>query len=154
MSFSADPAIYPVVLYPGPDAINLSMLSPDARADLFPTNKRLLMFVIDGTWRNARKMRRLSCNLKQLPQVCFTPQKPSAFLVRKQPRIECLSTIEAIHEVIDLLNGSTPGVEADRPQDNLLHVFHSMVRTQVFFESKNGGLAVRGMRNRSAYPRS
>ena len=150
----ADPSLYPVVLYPGPIATDLSLLSPGARAGLFPSGKRPLVFVIDGTWRNARKMRRLSRNLKDLPQWSFSPRRPSQFRVRKQPRMECLSTIEAIHEVIELFDGGASRADAGRPHDNLLDVFNSMVEMQVLFEEKNGGPAVRGTRNPAAHPRN
>ena len=45
-----DDQFYPVVLFPGERSVNLSSLSHDQKVSLFPQNKTLLVFVIDGTW--------------------------------------------------------------------------------------------------------
>ncbi len=92
-----------VMLYPGPQSTNLTLLNSTQRLDYVPPNKQLAVFVIDGTWATARKMVRLSQNLKSLPRMCFTPTSPSNFRVRQQPKPDCYSTIEAIHHSIDLL---------------------------------------------------
>ena len=121
----ANPAFHCVILYPGQRSVNLSPLSrPDRRA-LFPRDKELVIFVIDGTWATARQTAWQSQNLKSLPRVCFTPPAPSNFRVRKQPRPECFSTIEAIHHTIELLG------DGSRRHDVLLDVFNRMVDRQV-----------------------
>lgn len=137
----ADPARYCVVLTPGERAINLTDHAPETRAALFPPSRQLTVFLIDGTWNQANKIKKLSHNLEPLPQVCFTPRAPSQFLVRKQPRAHCYSTIEAIHEFIDLVE--TPPA---REHDNLLRVFQAMVNQQIDFEVKHGRRATRGER--------
>jgi DTW domain-containing protein len=140
-----DSTKYPVVLFPSQRALNISDFSPPERLALFPSHKQLVIFVVDGTWATARKMRRLSDNLRALPEIRFQPRKPSGFLVRKQPSLECLSTIESIHEVIELLEDSDSA--RFRPHDNLLEVFSFMVRIQSQFQERHGRLAVRGTRN-------
>ena len=76
-------------------------------------------------------------NLLALPRICFTPQKPSNFRVRKQPNSNCYSTIEAIHHTIDLL-GDTQGFETkNRQHDGLLSVFNFMVENQLDFIKKS-----------------
>ncbi|GIL17380.1 MAG: hypothetical protein BroJett040_11310 [Oligoflexia bacterium] len=125
-----DPKLHPVLLYPGPDSRNMSLMSEEEKFDLTPSGNRLVgkklaIFVIDGTWHTARKMVRLSQNLKDLPRICFTPDRPSNFRIRHQPRPECYSTIEAIHQTIDLL--SPP----NRNHDHLLEVFDKMVNRQL-----------------------
>jgi DTW domain-containing protein len=124
-----DPTYYCVVLYPASGSTNLSPLKREERQRLFPRNKRLVVFVIDGTWQQARRMKRLSQNLSVLPHISFEPPTPSAFHVRKQPRPGCYSTIEAIHQVIELLR---PDEESHH--QNLLEVFNFMVSQQVEFE--------------------
>ncbi|MEI8348506.1 MAG: tRNA-uridine aminocarboxypropyltransferase, partial [Pseudomonadota bacterium] len=121
------------VLYPGKSSLNLSQLSIDEKKGLFPKNKNLVIFVVDGTWSTAKQTMRLSKNLKDLPRLSFEPSRLSNFRVRKQPSSECLSTIEAIHETIELL-GEIKGLDPQRRvHDNLLHVFNYMVEMQLAF---------------------
>lgn len=145
-------SIHSVILYPGRRATNLSGLEVSERKELIPSNKQLAVFVIDGTWTTAKKMLHRSPNLHSLPQVCFSPPKPSTFRVRKQPAPGCVSTIEAIHETIELL-GPTQGYDTRmRAHDNLLQVFDSFVEQQLDSIAKHQnsrhGLSFR--RNRSA----
>ncbi|MBC7467197.1 MAG: DTW domain-containing protein [Bdellovibrio sp.] len=128
-----DPEYHSVILYPGLKSKNLTPLSTKERAENFPTNKKLRVFVIDGTWATARKMVRLSQNLHQLPRVGFSPPGPSNFRVRKQPHAGCYSTIEAIHHMIELV-GPTQGFDPkSREHDKLLNVFDAMVERQLEF---------------------
>jgi DTW domain-containing protein len=120
-----DPEYFPVVLYPGRNSVNLTNMSPEARFDLVPQNRTLAVIVIDGTWATARKMMRLSSNINRLPRICFTPPSPSNFRIRKQPKADCYSTIEAIHHTVELMG---PG---SRAHDVLLDVFDQMINRQI-----------------------
>lgn len=141
-SLIQDPGRHAVILYPGTDSRNLSVMSEDQRGQIAPSGKKLTVFVIDGTWATAKKMMRESQNLKALPQICFSPEKPSTFRVRKQPSDFCYSTIEAIHQTIELLGASQGFATAHRQHDNLLKVFEVMVERQLDYlktsEEKNG----------------
>ena len=130
----ADPALHPVLLYPHPRATNLNQLPHPDRARIFPRDKRLVIFVLDGTWRNARKMLHLSDCLRRLPMISLTAATPSAFHVRKQPRAGCLATIEAIHQLIDLI--SMPSNLPTRPHDAMLEAFRFMVDMQIAGEAR------------------
>jgi DTW domain-containing protein len=131
-----DPKLHCVILYPGRTSVNLTHLCPVQRFELVPPGKELCVFVIDGTWSTARKMVHLSQNIKTLPRICFTPPTPSRFRVRKQPRGECYSTIEAIHHAIELL-GPACGLSArTREHDSLLEVFDHMVERQIELASR------------------
>ncbi len=153
----SDPKIHSVILYPGRQALNISKWTNGERQNLTPENKKLAIFVIDGTWNTARKMLHLSANLKRLPQVCFTPERLSTFRVRKQPAPECVSTIEAIHQCIELLNSeppsiTLPSIEARASQtkehDKLLQVFDQLVEQQlVFVERANSRHTKRSRRS-------
>lgn len=120
-----------VMLYPGVQSKNLTGLSEQERFDLFPTDKKLTIFVIDGTWATAIKTVNQSENLKAIPRICFTPDKVSNFRVRKQPEDFCYSTIEAIHHTIELLGNSQGFDIASRKHDSLIDVFDKMVDTQL-----------------------
>jgi DTW domain-containing protein YfiP len=136
-----------VILYPGPASKNLSLLPTKEKANLFPKNKKLRIFVIDGTWATARKMIRQSENLNVLPRICFSPEKPSNFRVRKQPHPNCYSTIEAIHHTIELIGESQGFSVKKREHDKLLQVFDYMVERQLgFIRESNLNLRVASYR--------
>ncbi|MBC7371703.1 MAG: DTW domain-containing protein [Bdellovibrionaceae bacterium] len=133
----ADPNRHPVILYPGRLSKDISPLSNEAKQNLFPKGKRLTIFVIDGTWHTARKTMYHSENLKLVPRICFSPEKPSNFRVRKQPHPACVSTIEAIHNTIELI-GETQGFDiSTREHDKLTYVFDKMVELQLHFISRS-----------------
>jgi DTW domain-containing protein YfiP len=133
---TADPARRCMILYPGRTAMDLD--EPKTTTTLqnvvSSQGKRLTIFVIDGTWATARKMMRLSENLRDLPMVKFQPIQESRFQVRKQPEKHCLSTIEAIHAVIDRLTPETQGDDCSSAKhDHLLELFLEMVERQKKF---------------------
>ena len=133
-----DPDLFSVVLYPGPGATNLSMVPASQRAAFVPTGRELNIFVLDGTWKTASKMIRLSRNLQVLPLVCFVPPTPSAFRIRRQPHPDFYSTIEAIHHVIDLFAPTENENPAKpRPHDNLLAVFGTAVSRQLYYTDRS-----------------
>ena len=92
-----DPAHYPVLLYPGEQAVNLSKgeLHKEALG-----GRRLVVFILDATWACARKMLRLSLTLQALPRIMFTPSTLSRYVIKQQPQEGCLSTLEATHELL------------------------------------------------------
>lgn len=149
-----DPNNHCVILYPGRFSKNLSPMTEPERAQLFPRGKKLTIFVIDGTWATARRTIRQSTNLNTLPRICFSPEKPSSFRVRKQPNPACYSTIEAVHQSIELV-GTSQGFNVEsRGHDKLLHVFDKMVELQLEFirisESKPDALRYRRPRKKFA----
>jgi len=106
------------VLFPGPEAMNV--------ADL-PRDKDITLVVLDGTWSLAKKLLTLNPFLKALPRVAFTPSHPSDYRIRRQPAEFCVSTIEALAEVLGIL-------EPDRgPFGSLLAPFQAMVARQEEF---------------------
>ena len=128
-----DPANFSVLLYPSNDSIDLSKLDELERRALVPRRQRLVVFVLDGTWKSVRKMIGLSENLRRLPTISFTPVTPSGYRIRRQPRPQCYSTVEAIHQVIELFTSDGKGSGAARPQDNLLAVFAALVNRQLTY---------------------
>ena len=132
-----DPQNHCVILYPGRNSINLSKQSQEEKGKLIPAGKKLVVLVLDGTWSTAKKMLNRSKNLQKVSQICFTPTTPSRFRVRKQPKPLCYSSVEAIHETIELL-GPTCGFDTQsRLHDNLLFVFDQMVEQQLKYVQKS-----------------
>ena len=88
-------------------AVDLSAPSDlNTQPDLAPVvrgEKRLLIVILDATWSGARKMLRLSPSLQRLPRVMFRPTAPSRFVIKQQPQPGCLSTLEAVHELLQAL---------------------------------------------------
>ena len=126
-----DPQNFPMVLYPGAQATNLSQLSPADRGDLIPKGHQPVIFLIDGTWISARKIMQKSTNLQKLPQICFDPPQLSRFRLRKQPKPYCFSTVEAIHHTLDLLGPHVGFDTASRTHDHLLEMFNFMEDQQI-----------------------
>jgi len=117
---------FPVVLYPGEKSLNISekkLMSEDLGG------RQLLVFVIDGTWRMAKKMMKQSKNLHKLTRISFSSTKKSEFTIKHQPHELCLSTIEAIHTLIDDWRKS--GGNPNRDHDNLTLVLKQMVDYQI-----------------------
>ncbi len=123
----SDPGSSCAILYPGSQSRSINQLNEKDRAELMPSGRRFVLFVIDGTWASARPILRLSKNLATLPRVSFSPSGLSAYAgLRKQPREDCLSTVEAIGRVIGLL-------ESAELETQLLTPFRHMVTQQLAF---------------------
>lgn len=86
------------LLYPGKDNFNLSS---SEMISIMGDNPHI--FILDGTWPCARKMLKLSKNLQKLKRVSFDNNKKSKFLFKQQPDALCLSTIESVYTVLNLL---------------------------------------------------
>ena len=126
LDFSVDPVVTAelaaspdtYLLFPGPNARDAAAL---------PRDRPVTLVVLDGTWWQARKLYKLNPALATLPQVAFSPRQASAYRIRRQPAAFCLSTIEALAEVLPLLE--PPGQSLER----LLDPFHAMVARQERF---------------------
>lgn len=128
-----DPEFYPVVLYPGRDACNLS--DPQSAQNLLEKKgqKKLAIFIIDGTWAGAKKMMKLSTNLHSLPKISFTSSTPSAYQIRQQPLAECLSTLESTVVLMEELKKSELEPKELAAQ-RLTQAFLQMIATQLEFK--------------------
>lgn len=116
-----DPALEPWLLFPGPAAAPVEALTLGGP-------RRPAIILVDGTWSQARKMIRTSERLRGLRCLRFDPREPSRYQFRKQPALHCLSTIEAVHEVIARTGGSA---------EPLLGVFQELVRSQSAYGVKS-----------------
>ena len=121
-----DPRNHAVLLYPGTEALNLSL------GDLPATElggRRLVVFLLDATWSGARKMLKLSPSLQRLPRVMFTPTALSRYVIKQQTQEGCLSTLEASHELLLALEKS--GLDRYPMPEQLLGIFKRMQDYQI-----------------------
>lgn len=121
-----DPQNYPVLVYPGPAARNISAggLAHDEIGE-----RTLLVLLLDATWNCARKMLRLSPSLQALPRIMFNGGRASRFLIKQQPQVGCLSTLETTHEVLLALEHA--GFDRYPDRDQLLDLFSRMQEVQM-----------------------
>ncbi len=104
------------VLFPGEEAIPLE----EARKQPPET-----LIVVDGTWPLARKVVKTNPLLAGLPRIGFIPRRPSNYRIRAEPAEHCVSTIEAVVEVLGALEGDPERF------DIMLRAFEFMVDTQL-----------------------
>ena len=125
----ADPANFPVLLYPGPEAVNLSEGEPAATFSRQLGHRQLVVFLLDATWGGARKMLNQSPGLQRLPRLMFTPSAPSRYIIKQQPAAGCLSTLEAVHELLTVL--ARTGLDRYEDPAQLLGLFQRMQDFQI-----------------------
>ena len=89
------------LLYPGINSFNLSVRMNTETISFM--GKTPHIFILDGTWPCARKMLKRSKNLQNLKRVSFDNKITSKFIIKQQPAALCLSTIESIYTVLNLL---------------------------------------------------
>jgi DTW domain-containing protein YfiP len=114
------------LLYPGKDNFNLSVRKSSELRPFMGENPNL--FILDGTWPCARKMLKLSKNLQQLKRVSFDNEIKSKFIFKQQPEPLCLSTIESVYTVMNLLKEGS--LEQCETKDFLIP-FEKMIEYQV-----------------------
>ena len=114
------------LLYPGKDNFNLSIRNSSEINSFMASTP--YVFILDGTWPCARKMLKLSKNLQNLKRVSFDNKIKSKFIIKQQPDSLCLSTIESVYTVLNLLNDA--GFEQCDTKDFLLP-FEKMIEYQL-----------------------
>lgn len=114
------------LLYPGKDNFNLSTGKSSEMNAFMGDHPHI--FILDGTWPCARKMLKLSTNLQQLKRVSFDNKIKSKFILKQQPHALCLSTIESVYTVINLLKKNS--LEQCETKDFLIP-FEKMIASQV-----------------------
>ena len=117
------------LLYPGKDNFNLS-IRKSSEINSFMGNDPHI-FILDGTWPCARKMLKLSKNLQKLKRVSFDNKIISKFIIKQQPGSLCLSTIESVYTVLNLLQkGDLEQCETK----NFLTPFEKMIEYQLEYK--------------------
>ena len=119
-----DPARPAVLLYPSEHAQDLRVALPRGP---------ITLVVLDGTWAQAKKLKSRNRWLAALPQVCFLPDQPSEYRIRREPREDYVSTIEALALTLGALEGAPERFNV------LLAPFRAMVDLQLGFAARSTG---------------
>jgi len=117
-----DPERPAIALYPGSNARDLNREPPPGPVTLV---------LIDGTWNQARSLMSRNPHLAKLPRYAFEPPRPSEYQIRREPRPDYVSTVEALSFALEALEGKPGHFEA------LLAPFRKMVAVQVDFASRS-----------------
>jgi hypothetical protein len=118
----ADPARPPILLYPGAGARDILHEPPAGPVTLV---------VVDGTWSQAKVVVRDNPILQALPRYAFAAPELSQYRIRKEPRAEYCSTIEALMHVLGVLERDAPRFRA------MLAPLHAMVDAQLAAQSRS-----------------
>jgi DTW domain-containing protein len=111
-----DPARPAILLYPGPGA-------RDILTD--PPTGPVTLVVVDGTWPQAKNVVRDNPVLQALPRYAFAAPELSHYRIRREPRADYCSTIEALMHVLGALEGDPARFRA------MLAPFHAMIDAQI-----------------------
>ncbi|OQR94695.1 hypothetical protein ACHHYP_00982 [Achlya hypogyna] len=109
-----------VLLFPGPTA---EMLAPSAETEA------LELVVVDGTWKEAKRLVNNSPDLQALPRVLIACSASSLYgSLRNEPKDGYVSTLEAVAQAITVLRHGD-----NRIQLRLLSLFGEVVARQTAF---------------------
>jgi DTW domain-containing protein len=134
----ADPARPPILLYPGPGARDILTEPPAGPVTLV---------VVDGTWSQAKTVVRDNPVLRALPRYAFATPEPSQYRIRREPRAEYVSTIEALMHVLGALEGEPARFRG------LLDPLRAMVDAQLACQARAPRRRVRQVPARPPAPR-
>lgn len=110
------------LLYPLPDVEPLTLPQAQAMEQLI---------ILDGTWRKVRRLLHLNPWLRTLPCIALQPQQTSQYRVRKSPREDGLSTLEASAHCLSW-------IDQDPGYLDILSVQDRMVTLQESYQMKGG----------------
>ena len=137
------------LLYPGKDNFNLSIRKNSELNSFMGNNPHV--FILDGTWPCARKMLKLSKNLQKLKRVSFDNKIKSKFIIKQQPDPLCISTIESVYTVLNLLKkGDLEQCETE----GFLIPFEKMIEYQLDYILNPNNKNYRSTADREVIPKS
>jgi DTW domain-containing protein YfiP len=121
------PGRTPLYLFPTPDAVPLAAWKASRPASAGPVT----LIVPDGTWRQAKRVRRRVAGLADVPAVTLDVSASEGLRLRHAHAPSQLATLEAIARAFGILEG--PAVE-----DHLLRAFRTVVERALW---SNGRLS-------------
>ena len=126
-----DPQYFPVLLYPGEDAWNAKKEGFSEKVN----GRTILAIIIDATWFCSRKIIEHNPELLKLPKLSFYGEYRSIFTFKKEPRPECVSTIETCYYLIKELQTTGLANKECNPEP-LMTVFKEMIKNQLRAENE------------------
>lgn len=105
------------LLYPSEGSRPLAELAADERPQS--------LVVLDGTWSQARSLYKHNPWLASLPAVRLSDPTPSRYRIRREPRLDYVSTVEAVVAALRELEPDAAGLDA------VLARFEAMIDTQI-----------------------
>ncbi|MBQ4832577.1 DTW domain-containing protein [Pseudoalteromonas sp. MMG010] len=97
------PTANTVLLYPNENSKNIDN---SVTLEKLPTITHLI--VIDGTWKKAYKIFQLTTQLQRFTCISFNTIPKNQYRIRKAPRIDSLSTLEAVAHSLFLISNQDP----------------------------------------------
>lgn len=122
----------PYLLYPGSQATDCEEVT---------LNRSNVVLVIDGTWSEAKKIVKRNPTLCSLPQLSFKRLIRSEYRIRKQPKLNYLSTVESIAHLLNLNACANGKTEESKRYQSLLRAFNTMVERQFCYFPRMQNLA-------------
>lgn len=114
----------PLLLFPDHDALPITRYAS--------CDRPIALFVPDGNWTQARKVRRRGPAFAAIPCVTLPDTGPTEYRLRAEPQRGGLATLEAIARALRILEGAAgPEIEAA-----MLAVFRVMVERTLWFRGK------------------
>ncbi len=114
----------PLLMFPDDDAVPITRYAS--------SEKPIALFVPDGSWHQAKKMRRRGPGLGAFPCVTLPDLGRTEYRLRAESREGGLATLEAIARAIGILEGDAgPAIEAA-----MLTVFRVMVERTLWFRGR------------------
>ena len=90
------------LLFPDDDAVPAAQLSEHCTF-----NEDSMFIILDGSWKKAYKLLMSNPFLQKLPKVSINPEAKSNYRLRKSPREDGLSTVEAGYYLLSQLEGDS-----------------------------------------------
>lgn len=123
----------PLVLFPAEDAIPIT--------EFAATSQPVALFVPDGNWNQAKKMRRRGPGLAAFPCVTLPEPGRSEYRLRAEPWPGGLATLEAIARALAILEGPQAGPAIESAMLGILRV---MVERTLWFRGRLASAQVAG----------
>ena len=114
----------PLLLFPDDDAAPISRFAA--------SEQPIALFVPDGNWRQASKVRRRVPEFGGMPCVTLPAAGPTEYRLRAEPREGGLATLEAVARALGILEGDA----GPQTEHAMLAVFRVMVERTLWFRGK------------------
>lgn len=133
----ANPQYFPVLMYPGQDAITAKSIGQklNSKGGAGNYDKKLLILILDATWFCSKKMLQHNPFLLELPKLSFEGSYQSIFTFKREPSPECISTIECCYYIIKEFQAEGFVDKALNPQP-LMNIFKAMIKLQLTAENE------------------